>query len=848
MVSPRFLPRLLPERQAPLAADLAALALDLRWTWSHAGDALWEMVDARTWEQTQNPYAVLQNLTQTRLAELAEDAAFGEHLEKLANAREDYNRQPGWYRTACANAQLTNAELKGVAYFSMEFGLGEALPLYAGGLGVLAGDFLKTASDLDVPVTGIGLFYQEGYFRQILDPDGHQQEIYPLNDSADLPLEPVEARHGGWLQIALDLPGRRVRFRVWRAQVGRVALYLLDSNDPLNAPTDRGITGKLYKGGAEPRLVQEIALGIGGWRLIEELGLEIDVCHLNEGHAAFATLERARAFMGRHDVGFHEALWATRAGNLFTTHTPVAAAFDSYDLALLARYGKNYGAALGIGFEELAALGRRYPEDHTEPFNMAYLAARTCGAMNGVSRLHGEVSRHIFSTLYPRWPREETPVGHITNGVHVPSWDSPWADAIWTQSCGKARWLGSLEDLLKPVQALSDDSLWTLRGEQRTALVATARRRLARHLGQRGASPSTLAEAKKILDPNTLTLGFARRFTDYKRPNLLLRDPTRLARLLTHPDRPVQLIVAGKAHPDDARGKSLIREWAHFVRQPQIRAHAVFLEDYDLALAQEIVQGVDLWINTPRRPWEACGTSGMKVLVNGWLNLSERDGWWAEAWSDEVGWALGDGQEHDEPGWDDREAEQLYQLLEDEIIPMFYQRNEAGIPAAWIARLRASMAQLTPRFSANRMVRDYITELYHPAAHAHHRRLARGGVLARELKSWAETLHECWHDIHWGPVSASRQADHWAFDLQVYLGEVPPDFVQVQLYADPRDGHDGLCVAARRGDAIAGAMNGFFYHASAPASRPESHFTARVVPWHPDARIPAELGLIAWQR
>ena len=843
MTAPRFLPRQLPPNLAPLADALAALATDLRWTWSHAGDALWKMVDAASWERTENPHAIMQNLTEARFAELDGDPLFKKRLQESIAAREAYNNRSCWYHET-----LAGAGLKGVAYFSLEFGLGEALPLYAGGLGVLAGDFLKTASDLAVPVTGVGLLYREGYFRQALDANGWQQEIYPANDSADLPLEPVEARGGGWLHVAIEFPGRRVQLRVWRAQVGRVSLYLLDSNDPLNNPVDQGITSKLYSGGDELRLAQEIALGVGGWRLIEALGLEIDVCHLNEGHAAFVTLERARAFMDRHQVDFWQALWATRAGNVFTTHTPVAAAFDTYDPAFLARYGSEFAAELGAAPQELAALGRENPDDASEPFNLAYLAARTCGTINGVSQLHGEVSRRIFQALYPRWPRSEVPVTHVTNGVHVPSWDSPWADEIWTDSCGKSRWLGGLEAMEEAIGGLSDEKLWSFRGHERADLVDHARRRLVRHLGQRGAGPAAIAQAEHFLDPNTLTLGFARRFTEYKRPNLLLHDASRLVRLLTRPDRPVQIIVAGKAHPADLLGKQLVQAWARFAQSPEIRSHAVFLEDYDIALAQEIVQGVDVWINTPRRPWEACGTSGMKVLVNGGLNLSVLDGWWAEAWSNEVGWALGDGEEHNDSKGDAREAEQLYQILEDDIVPMFYDRDASGVPRAWVARLRKSMAQLAPRFSANRMVRDYVEKIYLPASAAVQRRCAQDGKLAKELVHWAHVLRERWAGIHIGHMDI-RQADAGqSFDVQVYLDEIPPEFVQVQLYAEPAGGKDAVCLPMQRGDAIAGAINGFLYHATAPSDRAPGDFTARVMPYHPDARIPNELELIYWQR
>jgi len=832
-------------RELPPGLELLAdLATDLRWTWSHAGDALWKAVDPQTWEQLENPYVILQNLPQKRLEELAKDIHFRKMVEHLAADREAYRKQTGWYNTT-----YPNAGLRGIAYFSMEFGLGESLPLYAGGLGILAGDYLKAASDLAVPVIGIGLLYQEGYFRQMLDGDGRQQNVYPYNNPASLPIQPMISDSGSWLQVTLEFPGRSVRFRVWKAIVGRVTLYLLDSNDPLNSPSDRGITSKLYDGAKEMRLCQEIALGIGGWRLLETLAIKIDVCHLNEGHAALVTLERARQFMGQHNLDFWQALWATRGGNIFTTHTPVAAGFDTFPQALFLKYGSRYAELLGITPTALSALGRLNPEDQAEPFNMAYLAIRTCRMTNGVSRLHGEVSRRIFLNLYPHWPEREVPVMHITNGVHVPSWDSPWADKIWTEAAGKERWRDDQEVLAKAIlENLSDEALWTFVGLERADLVKYARKRFARQLGQRGEDAETIAQADHTLDPNILILGFARRFTEYKRPNLLLHDPDRLVRLLTSRKYPVQLIVAGKAHPQDDTGKQLIQQWAQFVKRPEVRAHAVFLEDYDIALAQEMVQGVDVWINTPRRPWEACGTSGMKVLANGGLNVSELDGWWAEAYDPEVGWSLGDGKEHPEPSWDGVEAEELYRLLEEEVIPEFYTRDAAGISRAWVSRMRTSMMRLAPHFSTNRMMKEYVEKMYLPTATAYKRRVADDGRLARELQNWELTLRQHWHGMHWGNLEVHEETDGWSFDVQVYLGEIPPDFVQMQLFADPADTSDSVKQEMERLADIPGSVNGYHYYGKVVTQRPATDFTQRIIANHPEAVIPGEVHLIFWRQ
>ncbi len=842
MKSLRFLSPDLPPELAELVDKLTDLAVDLRWTWSHEADALWERIAPKGWEQTENPYEVLQNLTKPQLTALKNDPQFLKHLQVLTEAREAYHSSPSWYGETYDGQPLSR-----VAYFSMEFGLGEALPLYAGGLGVLAGDFLKAASDLGVPLVGIGLLYQEGYFRQVVDAGGWQQEIYPYNDSASLPVRPVPGPDGAWLTVPINLPGRVVRLRVWLAQVGRVPLYLLDSNDPLNAPSDRGITGKLYGGGKEQRLIQEFALGIGGWRLIEALDLPVQVCHLNEGHAAFLTLERALNFKRLNACDFQTALWATRAGNVFTTHTPVAAGFDRFDVSLLEKYGRHYAEQLGVEREALIGLGREEPTDTGEPFNMACLALRSCARSNGVSRLHGKVSRGMFKGLYPGWPLVEVPISHVTNGVHVPSWDSPWADELWTQAAGKERWRGDVEPLSEAIKNLNDEMFWSFTGEERRDLVEYARERLVRQLAQRGEAPQVVEQYRNVLDPNALTLGFARRFTEYKRPNLLLSDPTRLVRLLTNAEHPVQLIVAGKAHPADEQGKRLLQQWVQFVQQPAVRAHVVYLEDYDIALAQQLVQGVDVWINTPRRPWEACGTSGMKVLNNGGLNLSVQDGWWAEAYAPQFGWAIGNDEERSDPKWDAVEAEELYRLLEQEVVPTFYRRDEAGIPREWVACMRASMAELAPQFSANRMVRDYVEQYYLPAAEAYRQRAAENGRMAAEIHQWALQLDAHWHELHLGNLRIEKRGDDWHFELQVYLGSLSPDTVAVQLYADAESGNDQpYCETMQRLGEIPGAINGYRFGITVNQKRDFRDFTPRVAPSHRSVRVPAEAAQILW--
>ncbi len=830
---------LLRELPEPIRA-LGDLSLDLRWSWCHGTDSLWQMLDGELWTRTRNPWLILQLMPARRLQELAGDARFLEELDRVQRKCREY------LQTRTPWEDVRPADFQGpIAYFSMEFGITEVLPVYSGGLGVLSGDHLKTASDLGVPMVGIGLLYQEGYFRQMLDAHGRQIELYPANLPDTLPISAVRAADGQRLVVPVDLPGRTLRLLVWKAQIGRVPLYLLDSNDPLNSPADRGITGQLYGGGKENRLTQEIALGIGGWRLLELLGLDPAVCHLNEGHAALVTLERARAFMRRHKVGFWPALWATRAGNVFTTHTPVAAAFDTFPVELLAQYGRDYANDLGLPPEHLLALGRQHG-DPDEPFNMAFLAARTCARINAVSRLHGEVSRRIFGGLYPRWPQREVPIGHVTNGVHMPSWDSEHADQLWTNACGKKRWLGETKRLGEGIAAVPDEQLWDMRAAARRDLVHYARQRLENQLAQRGADRKTLARSRDVLDPNALTLGFARRFTEYKRPAMLLRDAERLARLLGDAARPVQLIVAGKAHAHDELGKSYIAQWSAFAHREDVRARAVFLEDYDIALASRLVQGVDVWINTPRRAWEACGTSGMKVLVNGGLNLSELDGWWDEAYSPQVGWGVNGGAEIGGPQDDEREAELLYRLLENEVVPEFYRRDAAGLPRQWIARLRASMMQLTPQFSTNRMLLEYVRDYYLPAADDYARRSADGATLAQSLWQWERQIRHRWHEVHAGPLEVVRDDDGWTFSLPVYLGDLAGDAVAAQLYAEPTAGEPQAAFPMQPTGPVPGAVNGVMFRVHVETQRPASDFTARLVPHHPHARVPLESNRIRW--
>ncbi len=843
---------LLSETQAWDA--LTRLALDLSWSWDHSADEVWKRLDPELWELTANPWLILQSMSPRKLdalkIEIQADAAFRQRIEQLLTKLNEKNATSAWFQKAHPSSPLRT-----VAYFSMEYMLSEALPIYSGGLGNVAGDQLKAASDLGVPVVAIGLLYQQGYFRQELDAHGDQQVLYPVNEPGQLPLSRVRTSDGELLRMALSLPGGKVWVRTWEVQVGRTRLYLLDTNDPANPPSVRALTSELYGGGSELRLKQEMLLGIGGWRFLRELKIPANVCHLNEGHAAFAVLERAREYMEETSRPFHEALAITRAGNIFTTHTAVDAGFDRFSPELIQQYLSGYAQnVLGISVHELLELGRKNPDDSSEPFNMAYLGIRGSGSVNGVSRLHGQVSRRLFQQLFPRFPENEVPVGHVTNGIHVPTWDGADADRLWTEHCGKERWRGDMNSLEPAVRRADDQQIWKTRCFQRAALVDYARQRLSRQQAGYGASLLQVQQAEAVLNPQTLTLGFARRFATYKRPTLLLHDRERLARILTNPQRPVQLVLAGKAHPADQPGQALIREWTSFARQTEIRPHVVFLSDYDMTLAQRLVEGVDVWINTPKRPWEASGTSGMKVLVNGGLNLSILDGWWAEAYTPEVGWAIGDGREHGEdPAWDRADAEALYKVLENEIIPEFYTRDERGIPRGWVAKVRESMSALTPEFSANRTVRQYTEEHYIPAATAYARRACTDSELTTDFLAWQEDIARHWNDVHFGALRVTEQDGELTFEAEVDLGELDPGSIRVELYAGSRDGKPAFRQEMHlTGGPGSSTAPGFgsgpcLYTTQTPATRPAVDFTPRVFPFHALA-LPTEIRRILWQK
>ena len=824
---------------------LNELALNLHWSWNHVADPLWEALDSYLWNTTQNPWVILQTVSADRVKTLLAMPDFQERLTTLLQHKRKFFSADAWFQKTHPDTH-TGPVLSAIAYFSMEFMLTEALPIYSGGLGNVAGDQMKAASDLGVPVVGIGLLWGQGYFRQDFDADGNQRALYPVNDPGQLPMQPLRRANGEWLRIQIQLPGARIWLRCWEVLVGRTKLFLLDANDFANTAAHRGITSELYGGDAEMRLKQEIVLGIGGWRLLRELGLDPEVCHLNEGHAAFAVLERARYYMADHRVPFALALTITRAGNLFTTHTAVPAGFDRFDPDLCRKYLGHYAMdELAMSMEELLALGRQNSADASEPFNMAYLALHGSGQVSGVSKLHGEVSRQIFQPLFPRWPQPEVPIGSVTNGIHVPTWDSAEADTLWTKACGADRWR-SEHPVADDVRRLTDSELWQMRNGARKTMLAQVRDRYARQLSAEGASHLDVAESFK---EEVLTVGFARRFATYKRPDLLLHDPERLIRLLSDSQRPVQLILAGKAHPEDLPGQALIKQWNDFIKRPEVRSHVIFLSDYDMQMAQELVKGIDLWINTPRRPWEACGTSGMKVLANGGLNISELDGWWAEAYTPEIGWAIGDGREHGEDSaWDTSEVESLYTLLEQQVVPEFYDRDAQGQPSRWLARVRESMATLTSEFSASRAIREYTNDHYLPAAAGYKARAAINGELGVDLLQWQHSITEQWSTLRFGEFTAETKDGQHRFQIGVIPGGLHPDQFRVELYAGPSGEGPvkpevlGACTLSAK------ASGTIIYSVCCPAKRPATDYTARLVPSHAGASVPLEAKQILWQR
>ncbi len=833
------------------------IAHNLWWAWSPEARALFVRIHADLFEEVHgNPIELLSRVDQKRLDELAADDAFLSHLELAWASFQQYMSREGWFQKRFGGTG--GAAGARIGYFSMEYGLNESLPIYSGGLGVLAGDHLKTASDLGLPLVGVGLAYAEGYFRQVLNDDGWQGERYPINDWHRLPVQRVEGETGP-LIINVDYPDRVVYAQVWRVNVGRVPLFLLDANLERNAPADRAITGPLYGGDQEFRVRQEIMLGIGGVHALEALGLTPTVCHMNEGHSAFLALERIARVMRDKGASFQIASEACSSGNVFTTHTPVPAGNDAFLPDLVRRYLEPYRASLGLSEDELLSLGRQPGGDPSQPFSMPVLAIRTADHYNGVSALHGEVSRKMWKGLWPDLPDHEIPIQSVTNGVHTPSWISDEMSALFTRYLGP-RWVDSLSDraLWARVHEIPDAELWQTHGHRRHRLVTLARKWLRGAAERRQAGHVELEASGEVLDPRALTIGFARRFATYKRAALLFTDLDRVKRLLSIPDRPVQLVFAGKAHPQDKGGKELIRSIVHASREVGLQGKVVFVEDYDMRIARALVSGVDVWLNTPRRPLEASGTSGMKAAANGALNVSVLDGWWAEAWAAhgaDVGWAIGRGEEYPDATGDAVEAEALYDLLEREVVPLFFDRDDRDrLPRAWIKRMKNAIAHLVPEFNTSRMVREYTERFYVPAIKESSRMRADDLAGAKALTAWKARVRQAWGQVGIREVAAKGAAElkvgeSMRVDALVHLGTLSPDDVAVELYYGPTAGaHELTHGEIVRMKVQGGPIDGVYkYAGEIPSLASGAHaFAARVMPWNADMSHPYETSLIRW--
>ena len=837
----------------PELEKLRELAYNLHWSWDHETVNLFRRLDRVLWEETgHNPILMLGIIRQALLRAAAADRGFLAHLERAYERFKAYMDQLTWYN------QFVPEESGGrcIAYFSAEFAIAECIPVYSGGLGILAGDHLKSASDLGLPMVGVGLLYQEGYFHQYLNADGWQQESYPVNDLYNMPIQLCRGDDGKPLAISVKMANRQVKAQVWQANVGRVPLFLLDTNISENSPQDQDITDELYGGDLEMRIKQEIILGIGGIRVLEAVGLYPTVCHMNEGHSAFLALERIKTLMENHSLSFVEAREAATAGNVFTTHTPVPAGIDIFPSYLIDRYLGHYYDILGISRHEFLALGRADLYNDGEPFNMAILASGLANYTNGVSRLHGQVARGMWQNLWPDVPQDEVPIDHITNGIHIPSWISGDMAGLYDRYLGP-RWREDPADqtVWESINNIPDGELWRTHERRRERLVAVARRKLQKQLKRRGAPPAEIAQASEVLDPEALTIGFARRFATYKRATLIFRDIERLINILNDSERPVQIIFAGKAHPRDTQGKELIRQIVHMARRNELREHIVFLENYDMNLARYMLQGVDVWLNTPRRPREASGTSGMKATANGAINLSVLDGWWDEIYTPEVGWAIGQGEVYDDHGYQDEvESRALYDLLEQEVVPTFYHRQRDGLPRRWIARMKASMATICPIFNTNRMVLKYMEEAYEPATQRFHRLTADDMAGAKALAAWKAHLRQHWDKIKIVQIKDDSPAEYQVGDslhvqAEIILGKLKPDDVRVEFYHGRVD-QNGQIIDGRAMSMTHAKPNGggsYIFSGIVPCEKSGQYgYAIRILPRHPDLSNSLEMHLIRW--
>jgi starch phosphorylase len=836
----------LPERLRPLMD----MAKNLWFCWNQEAIDLFRSVDQNLWEETgHNPLAILGRLKNTRIQELLKDEGFILEMDRVSG---EFNRYAADRRAY--EFRLETPFDFTVAYLSAEYGLTDSLPIYSGGLGVLAGDHLKSASDLRVPIVAVGLLYQKGYFRQYLNADGWQQETYPDNNFHVLPVTLDRDQDNNLMTIEVPLKDRNVKVRIWRIQVGRVPLLLLDTNNVENREEDRDITSYLYGGDRDMRLRQEIVLGIGGVRALSKLGYRPAVYHMNEGHSALALLERIRLLMEEHHLSFAEAREAVYASSIFTTHTPVPAGIDIFDRSLMSSYLGNYIRSLGISQEAFLSLGTQ-DSNPNEPFNMAIMAIKNSALTNGVSKLHQKVSRRMWSGIWKVLPQVDIPIRAVTNGIHIPSWISGDMASLFDRYLGR-RWAEDPDNIKvwERVNRIPDSELWRTHERRRERLVAFTRQRLQEQLLRRGAQKMEIQAAGEALHPQALTIGFARRFATYKRGDLILKEPNRLAQILNDPQRPVQIIFAGKAHPQDHIGKEVIRNIIHLANLPEFRLRMAFIEDYDMNVARYMVQGSDVWLNNPRRPLEACGTSGMKAAANGALNMSVLDGWWAEGYQTGVGWAIGSGEEYENSDYQDQvEGQAIYDLLERSVVPLFYERGRDNLPRGWIGMMRNSMCTLAARFNSHRMVQDYVHRFYVPSALNWKRIGLNGFEGARQLTSWAERMRANWSQLQ----ILEKRADNGKgiqvgqklrVEVLMRLGGLSPKDLAVDIYYGPVDSKADLL--DRETIPLQDSTQeekGMVFRGEIPCQEVGRFgFRVRVLPSHPLLVNPYSLGLILW--
>lgn len=840
----------LPKELEPLLE----ISKNLWWCWHPEAVELFVRIDIELWRECgHNPVKMLGTVSQHRLNELTRDQVYLSMLQRVHEKFQAHLSETGWF-----HQQHPEEENCCIAYFSAEFGLTESLRIYSGGLGILAGDHLKSSSELGLPLVAVGLLYRNGYFQQYLNADGWQQETYPDLDFSNLPIKPVHDEKGKRLRVHVDLRGRTVQVAVWEVYVGKIRLFLLDTNLSANEEEDRGITSHLYGGDMEMRIKQEIILGIAGVRALTALGINPTVAHLNEGHAAFSALERIRELIAKKDMTFDQARVAASAGNVFTTHTPVPAGIDRFPPELVKSYFEHYVSGLKLDMEGFLALGRENVFNKGEAFSMAVLALRTSDYANGVSKLHGVVSRDMWGSIWPDVPAEEIPIGHVTNGVHTRTWIS--SDLTWlydrylpghwsTDPSDQSVWEG--------IEAIPAEELWRIHELRREHLVRWLRRTQKANLKKRGASSEEIDACDNLFSHNALTIGFARRFATYKRANLILRDPQRLIRILKNEKFPVQIVIAGKAHPADTQGKELIRQLVHFARDNGVSDRLVFIENYNMHVARYLVQGCDVWLNNPRRGKEASGTSGMKAAINGVLNLSVLDGWWDEGYETNIGWAIGQGETYDNMDYQDQvESQALYDLLEKTVVPRFYERNESNLPGSWIRSMKQCMATLTPKFNSNRQVQDY-AEQYYLKAHKHHEQLCNDDYKqALALCEYRDRMIYLWNQISVGAIDADTSrplgvGQELPISADIHLGGISAKEVRVQVYFGSVDA-DGRIRNAEVKDMKCVERVGDGHHRYATELAVDNSgrhgFAVRVIPGNKDLATPFIPGLITWDK